>query len=104
MLLLSVFTIMLPYFRVFMMSLATVYLIVTKEARMRLSVEPSCQRDRTDSKVWIMVLSLGLFTFAGTIMLFPPTSFSNFGPQKKMIDRQYTLKALTHRPHRLSPG
>ncbi len=51
-----------------------------------------------------MVLSLGLFTFAGTIMLFPPTSFSNFGPQKKMIDRQYTLKALTHRPHRLSPG
>src|SRR5712692_5239204 len=32
------------------------------------------------------------------------TSFSNFGPQKKMIDRQHTLKALTHRPHRLSPG
>src|SRR5437660_4662483 len=104
MLLLSAFTIVLPYFSVFMMSLATVYLIVKEEARMGLSVEPSCQRGRTDSKVWIMVLSLGLFAFTGSIMLFPPTSFSNFCPQKKMIDRQHTLKALTHRPHRLSPG
>ncbi len=69
MLLLSVFTIVLPYFSVFMMSLATVYLIVTEEARMGLSVEPSCQRDIPDSKVWIMVLSLGLFAFTRTIML-----------------------------------
>jgi hypothetical protein len=34
------------------------------------------QRDRTDSKVWIMVLSLGLFAFIGTIMLI----FVHVGP------------------------
>ena len=42
MLLLSAFTIVLPYLSVFMMSLATVYLIVMEEARIGLSVEPSC--------------------------------------------------------------
>ena len=44
MLLLSAFTIVLPALSMFMMSLATVYLIVTEEARMGLSVEPSCMK------------------------------------------------------------
>ena len=39
---LSVFTIVLPFLSVFILSLATVYLIDTEEVRMWLSVEPIC--------------------------------------------------------------